>query len=398
MWQHTTRRLVISTVNLRRTNVADNTKAAYDQIKSNTKTYQKKIKKTSGKAAKKVKKNHHFAAQFAILSAVLLTLFIGGLENSATPSVSYNTGFGGAILNSTVDEVSSAEVAKTIARDANLVIADNVSNLADSLSAKVEFATTYDSYLAKPQIVATDAKTRDDIVKYTTKQGDTVSKLARQFGVTSESIRWANDLYGDAIAAGKKLTIPPVSGVIHTVASGDTAASLATRYKANADEIIAFNDAEIDGLPVGEKIIIPDGQRQQYQQTYFSSSTTASAFSFGSQPLYGGNGYSYGYCTWHVANRRSAIGKPIPRNLGNAVTWASLAGVAGLDVGEDPAAGAVLWHKNTYIAGGYGHVGFVEKVNPDGSILVSDMNYPVWNGVTTRTIQSNEFDSYLFIY
>ena len=122
------------------------------------------------------------------------------------------------------------------------------------------------------------------------------------------------------------------------------------------------------------------------------------AFSFGSQPLYGGNGYSYGYCTWHAANRRAAIGKPIPRNLGNAVTWASVAAQAGLAVGTTPRAGDVLWHKNTYIAGGFGHVGFVEKVNSDGSILVSDMNYGGWNVVTNRTIPPSEFNQYLYIH
>lgn len=31
--------------------------------------------------------------------------------------------------------------------------------------------------------------------------------------------------------------------------------------------------------------------------------------------------------------------------------------------------------------GGYGHVGYVESVNADGSITVSEMNYAGWNRV-----------------
>jgi surface antigen len=99
-----------------------------------------------------------------------------------------------------------------------------------------------------------------------------------------------------------------------------------------------------------------------------------------------------------VANRRIAVGKPLPRNLGNAVTWATLAAQSGLSVDGTPRAGDVLWHKNTWIAGGLGHVGFVEKVNPNGSIEVSDMNYPIWNGVSYRTIEPSEFGGYLFIH
>ena len=310
----------------------------------------------------------------------------------------YSSGFGGLVANTTTDEVATAQVAKQIAQGANLIIADNVTNLADSLEASVDFAGTTDSYLAKPQIVSTDAKTNQDIIEYTAKEGDTITALSRQFGVTSDSIRWANDITGDILRSGQILEVPPVSGVIHEVSDGDTPETLAKKYNSTADQIISFNDAEIAGLSVGTRIIVPGGREPQVVETpvYFSS---ASTYSFSNvQPVYGGNGYSYGYCTWHVANRRAEIGRPIPRNLGNAVTWASIAAAAGLTVAEEPVAGAVLWHKNTYIAGGYGHVGFVEKVNADGSALISDMNYPIWNAVSYRTISAAEFASYLFIY
>lgn len=366
------------------------------QIRKNRLDYQKKFRKSSKKVIKHVKRNHHFAVQAMLLIAIG-SLFILTRQSGSKPSVSYNSGFGGAIANSTVDEVASAGVAATIARQANMIVADNVNNLADSLNAQVEFATSHDSYLAKPQLVATEAKTRSDITTYVAKKGDSISSVAQKFNITSDSIRWANDITGEALGEGVKLTIPPISGLIYRVEEGDTPASLAERYNANKSQIIAFNDAEVDGLPVGERIIIPNGVKPQPQPVY-RTTVTNYGFAFGSEAQYGGNGYSYGYCTWHAANRRAQIGKPLPTNLGNAVTWASLAAQAGLGVGEEPAAGAVLWHKDTWIAGGFGHVGFVESLNPDGSITVSDMNYPIWNGITTRTIQPNEFSNFLFIY
>lgn len=311
---------------------------------------------------------------------------------------SYGSGFGGLVANTTIDEVATAQVAKQIAQGANLLIADNVANLADSLEARVEFAASTDSYLAKPQIVSTDARTRQDILEYVAKEGDTVSALARRFGVTSDSIRWANNLSGDFVRVGAELQIPPVNGLIYKVVEGDTARSLAEKYNANADQIISFNDAEITGLRLGTRIIIPDGEEPTATIPSYFSSTSSSFGSF--TPVYGGNGYSYGYCTWHVANRRAAIGKPIPRNLGNAVTWASIAAASGLTVSEQPRAGAVLWHKNSsYIAGGYGHVGFVESIDAKGDAVISDMNYTGgWNAVSFRTIPKTDFNQYLYIY
>jgi surface antigen len=89
------------------------------------------------------------------------------------------------------------------------------------------------------------------------------------------------------------------------------------------------------------------------------------------------------------------IGKPLPTNLGNAITWLSLARKAGLPTGSVPQAGAALYHKDI---SGLGHVAFVEKVNEDGSAMISDMNYPTWGRVTYRTIQPGEFGKYAFIY
>lgn len=308
------------------------------------------------------------------------------------PNQAFVGGFGGV---SAVDEFSAAKIAADIAKGVDLLVADNVQNLADSQQAKVKFSTTEGSYLAKPQQVVTDAKTNRDIQIYVAQSGDSISSIARKFNVTTDTIRWENNLYGDSVSAGTKLTILPISGIRYIVQEGDTAQSISERYDANANYIVAFNDAELTGLKPGAKIIIPDGEKPQVQPTYFSSGY---GFAFGSQPLYGGNGYSYGYCTYYVANRRIQIGKQLPRNLGNAVTWYSLAQAAGLSTGNTPKTGAVLWHSATWIAGGLGHVAFVEEVNDDGSIRVSEMNYPYWNAVTYRTIEPSELGQYKFIY
>ena len=388
----------ISTNNkvLRKTNNSDKTKSANHELQSKQVTYKGNLRKSTRKVSRRLKKHNHHIAQAFILSVIGVLIVASNISPEADSS-SYGSAFGGFVASTTIDEVATAQVAKQIAQGAHLLIADNIANLADSLEARVDFAASTDSYLAKPQIIATDARTRQDIIKYVVKKGDTISKLAQRFGVTSDSIRWANDLYGNSLSVGKKLDIPPVSGLIYTVKSGDTAKSLAQKYSANAEHITSFNDAELTGLKKGNVIIIPDGKKP-----FVTTGTSLSpSFAYGSvTPLYGGNGYSYGYCTWHVANRRAAIGRPLPRNLGNAVTWASIASAGGLRVEENPVAGAVLWHKNSpYLSRGYGHVGFVESVDSQGNAHVSDMNYSAgWNHVSYRTVPKNELNQYLFIY
>ncbi len=287
-----------------------------------------------------------------------------------------------------LDQLSSADIAAHVARVANLAEVRSVENTADSYKAQLSI-TADDRVISKPQVVAAALPSRRDIKKYKTVSGDTISIIAAKFGITSDSIRWTNGLNGDNVAVDKELTIPPVNGIVYKVKAGDTPDSLAQKYRANKDQMIAINDAEFSGFVVGTEIVIPDAVQPV-------ASTGGYAYNAGRiLPVYGSNGYDYGWCTWHAANRRAEIGRPIPSNLGNAISWFHLARSAGLPTGNEPREGAVLWHANL---GGLGHVAFVEKDNGDGTWLVSDMNYPIWGRVTYRTISANEFHQYRFIY
>jgi len=104
-----------------------------------------------------------------------------------------------------------------------------------------------------------------EIIEYTVEQGDTLVGLADRFGISVNSILWANNLSnGTALKVGQKLIIPPVSGVIYYVKAGDTVASVAQKYKAKADDIIDFNDLGLSAdIAVGDIIVIPDGVMPQ---------------------------------------------------------------------------------------------------------------------------------------
>lgn len=98
----------------------------------------------------------------------------------------------------------------------------------------------------------------ENISIYEVRKGDSLSQIATMFGVSVNTIRWANNITGP-IKEGQILTILPVTGIKYTIKKGDTVASIAKAYKSDAEEITSFNG--ITGpLVAGQTIIIPDAE------------------------------------------------------------------------------------------------------------------------------------------
>lgn len=93
--------------------------------------------------------------------------------------------------------------------------------------------------------------------------GDSVRTIAQAFGVSNETIIWANDLTDpDMLQAGTTLQILPFSGLIHEVRPGDTLASIASTYDAKMDDVIQANQLTPPYvILVGQQIVVPGGYR-----------------------------------------------------------------------------------------------------------------------------------------
>lgn len=116
-------------------------------------------------------------------------------------------------------------------------------------------------------------KPRDKVITYSVSEGDTLSTIADKFGISADSIRWANNLKGDTITVGTPLKIPPVTGVVYKVKQGETVYSIAKKYQTDAQKIVnfPFNDfADLDtfALAVGQTLIVPDGVPPQEKPVY----------------------------------------------------------------------------------------------------------------------------------
>jgi surface antigen len=87
-----------------------------------------------------------------------------------------------------------------------------------------------------------------------------------------------------------------------------------------------------------------------------------------------GNPYTWYNCTWYAKSKRPDL----PNTLGNANTWVIRARSQGLPTGITPKDGAI---------GQKGmHVVYVEHVNPDGTMVITERNYVAHLAFSRRVI------------
>ncbi len=118
-------------------------------------------------------------------------------------------------------------------------------------------------------------KPRDRIIDHKIVSGDTLETLGKRYGISVDTIKWANNLKNDTIMPGQTLKIPPVTGVVHKVVSGESIYSIAKKYKTSPQNIVnfIFNDfLDIDtfALRSGQTLFVPDGVIEEEQPKYLA--------------------------------------------------------------------------------------------------------------------------------
>ena len=114
----------------------------------------------------------------------------------------------------------------------------------------------------------TDTSSSDTSV-YVVRPGDNLATIAKMFGVSVDTVLWANDMKkGDKLTPGDVLLILPISGLEHTVTKGQTLQSIAKLYKVDVNDIIQNNDISLDSpLAVGDTLIIPNASKSEESGT-----------------------------------------------------------------------------------------------------------------------------------
>lgn len=230
-------------------------------------------------------------------------------------------------------------------------------------------------------------KQRNGVITYEVQPGDVISEIAVAFGISTNTILWANNLgIWDYIKPGQKLSILPVSGILHTVKKGETLDKVVKNYKGDLETTISFNGLPASGnLAVDQKIIIPNGEKAgSYRPRTFATSTYNN---FPRPYANESHKFPWGQCTWYVAQRRY-----IPWS-GHAKTWIYKAPQYGFATGNEPRIGAIIQtRENSY----YGHVAYVENVEGN-YITISEMH--LGQGIKkVRMLNKNDWRIIGYIY
>ncbi len=295
-----------------------------------------------------------------------------------------------------VDQLSELYIVAEIANNVQLT-SSNYLNM-DYISAVTQYSInqTSSTKIEKTNIVDTSSLEKG-VISYEVLDGQDMDAIATEYGLSTDQIRWSNGMKETGLTAGETIYLPAVPGIVYTVKEDDTIASIADKYGSSASRIEEENNLVARSLSEGMKIVVPDGVLPETERPEYVPPKPVVTTYYPTRQLYStsSNPMPWGWCTWYAWQWRYENGNPLPGGLGNARYWAGQLSAKGYSIGREPAYGAVFVSQ----AGYYGHVGIVTGVNDDGSIEITDMNGQAgWGRVGTRTVQSSEWSSWVFVY
>jgi murein DD-endopeptidase MepM/ murein hydrolase activator NlpD len=257
-----------------------------------------------------------------------------------------------------------------------------------SVSPEINSPTAGGSIVVGEDVFKTDIsqKPRDKIVDYVVQKGDTISTIAKKFGLSEDTVRWENSLSNDYITVGDTLKVLPVTGVAYKVLRGDSVYTIAKKFDTNAQQIVdfPFNDfanPETFSLIEGQILIVPDGIKPSEQpfikRQIFIAQGPVSVSSAGfTWPLRGGLSQ---FSTWYhtAVDITDPVGTPVVAAQNGTVVKA-LAGTwdggYGTSVMIDDGSG----NQSLYAHMGGVNVGVGDQVTAGQTVIG-------WVGMTGRT-------------
>jgi len=100
-----------------------------------------------------------------------------------------------------------------------------------------------------------------NIKSYTVRNGDTVERIAKKFGLRQDTVISANNLQSaSSIRPGLQLRIPNMDGVSHKVRSGESLLYLAKTYAIDMTRIVDANDLASGTINTGQSLFIPNAR------------------------------------------------------------------------------------------------------------------------------------------
>lgn len=106
---------------------------------------------------------------------------------------------------------------------------------------------------------------------YTVQKGDTLYGISKQFGISVDAIKNANNLTSNSISVGQVLKIPTTQQTTtYTVKSGDSLYKIASLYNTTVDELMKLNNLTTTLLSIGQKLQVPTEGDSQTEESYIT--------------------------------------------------------------------------------------------------------------------------------
>ncbi|GAB5681386.1 TPA: LysM peptidoglycan-binding domain-containing protein [Staphylococcus aureus] len=251
---------------------------------------------------------------------------------------------------------------------------------------------------------------------HTVKPGESVWAISNKYGISIAKLKSLNNLTSNLIFPNQVLKVSGSSnstsnssrpstnsggGSYYTVQAGDSLSLIASKYGTTYQNIMRLNGLNNFFIYPGQKLKVSgtasssNAASNSSRPSTNSGSATTTNRGYNTPVFSHQNLYTWGQCTYHVFNRRAEIGKGISTYWWNANNWDNAAAADGYTIDNRPTVGSIAQTDVGY----YGHVMFVERVNNDGSILVSEMNYSAAPGILTyRTVPAYQVNNYRYIH
>lgn len=178
---------------------------------------------------------------------------------------------------------------------------------------------------------------------YKVRSGDTLSKIAENFGITVETITGSNpQVRSKSLKVGQELEILPVSGVLYRLKDGESVEAVAAAYRVSVAQLKEFNrSVNLASASEGTTIVIPGAAVKSAAVPPLNSTKLPSVKNYFVSPA---NGFN-----WGNLHKNNAV------DIANSCGTSVIAAAEGL-VSEVKMDG---WN------GGYG--AYVEMEHPNGT-------------------------------
>lgn len=233
----------------------------------------------------------------------------------------------------------------------------------------------------------------------------TLWEISQKYGVSIDELKQENPWLTEDLKIDQKILIPKIQWVEYTVKNGDTLSVIAREYGISSlYHILLANDlTDASRIRSWQKLLLPNPTKTPTVRTTTTStpkptntttktSTTKttsspSSITYGAYTLTkkvssGCRNFAWGNCTCFVAQYKEVTWR------GNAKQWLANARKQGKSTGSSPTPGAIIVYDGPGFPPAYGHVGIVMEVNDDW-MIIKDMNYSWLNVITTRKEKFN---------